>query len=84
MATTKLTINYLLKLFLLVGFAMLANVVNASGYEGFGENTFAPEYHVPQADIADFASGKLGVMPSTYWRIYQFRSEERRVGKECA
>ena len=80
MATTKLTINYLLKLFLLVGFAMLANVVNASGYEGFGENTFAPEYHVPQADIADFASGKLGVMPSTYWRIYQFLAYRALTG----
>jgi hypothetical protein len=81
MATTKLTINYLLKLLLLVGCAMLPSEVNASGYEGFGENTFAPEYHVPQADIADYASGKLGVVPSTYWRIYQFLAYRALTGQ---
>ena len=44
----------------------------ASGGDGYGESDFTPENHVTTADIADFASGKIGVVPNSYWRVYQF------------
>ncbi len=80
MATTKPTINYLLKLFLLIGIVLLTGVANASGGDGFDENAFVPEYHVPQADITDYAGGNIGVVPSTYWRIYQFLAYRALTG----
>ena len=45
----------------------------ASGQDGgFGTNSFAPESFVVKADLPDFASGKLGVVPGSYWRIYLY------------
>ncbi len=45
----------------------------ASGQDGgFGTNMFAPEFFVVKADLPDFASGKLGVVLGTYWRIYLY------------
>lgn len=62
---------------LLGGFVLcaagLANFAWASGGgDGLDENAFAPEFHVPQADIPDYANGNPGVVPGSFWRLYQF------------
>ena len=73
MATTKRTQIKILKLVLCAYCALLANITYASGGDGgLSENVFAPEYHVPKADIADYAIGNLGVLQKSYWRVYQF------------
>lgn len=76
MANAKDTMTRLSKLlgaFLLFGGVVAANTAWASGGDGgFSENAFAPEFHVPQADIPDYAGGNLGVVPPSFWRVYQF------------
>lgn len=81
MATTKRT-KIKLCLYVLCGyFALFTNTTYASGGDdGFSENMFMPEYHVPQADITDYAIGNLGVLQSTYWRIYQYLAYRALTG----
>jgi hypothetical protein len=52
----------------------------ASGGDGFEENAFTPEFHVPAAERANFARGDLAVMPASYWRVYQFLSWRALTG----
>jgi hypothetical protein len=43
----------------------------ASGADGISYNAFQPETYVPKVDIASYAAGNIGVVPTSYWRIYQ-------------
>ncbi len=47
-------------------------VAIASGADGMSYNMFQPETYVPKIDIASYASGNVGVVPASYWRVYQF------------
>ncbi|MBL8490034.1 MAG: hypothetical protein JNM82_04575, partial [Rhodocyclaceae bacterium] len=50
-----------------------APAARASGGDGgYYENPFVPEHHVAARDLAAYAGGRLGVVPATYWRVYQF------------
>ena len=81
MATAKRTKVKFVQLVLCGYFALLANTAYSSGGDGgLSENMFMPEYHVPQADIADYAIGNLGVLQSTYWRVYQFLAYRALTG----
>ncbi len=42
----------------------------ASGGDGYEENSFAPEHHVPTRDLSGYAAGRLGVLPGSYWRVF--------------
>ena len=56
----------------ILGLAWLASTqAGASGYDGFEESTFAPEYHVAASELDGFASGNVGVLSGAYWHIYQ-------------
>ena len=61
----------LLALVCLTGAQFFSVPAFASGGDEFSESHFAPEYHVPNAELRNFASGKIGIVPGSYWRIYQ-------------
>lgn len=65
--TAHLAISFLLMLA-----TLWQPVAHASGGDGYEENAFAPEHHVPAGDLLAYASGNLGVVPNSYWRIYLF------------
>ncbi|RZI84251.1 MAG: hypothetical protein EOP38_09720 [Rubrivivax sp.] len=53
----------------------------ASGGDGFIENEFAPESFVTGNDLPGYGQGQLGVVPSTYWRVYQFLAYRAASGQ---
>jgi hypothetical protein len=53
---------------------------DASGGDGFTENMFTPEYHVPAAELPAYAHGELGVVSPTYWRVYHFLAYRALTG----
>lgn len=55
-------------------------VVTASGGDGMSYNMFQPETYVPKIDIASYASGNVGVVPASYWRVYQFLAYRALTG----
>jgi len=55
---------------LAIGLLSFSGPLLASGGDGFSENPFAPEYHVPQAELPGYAGGKLGIVVPSFWRIY--------------
>ena len=65
---------------LAVSLCAVTSVLRASGGDGFSENLFAPENHVPQAELAAYAGGKLGVVLPSYWRIYHFLAYRALTG----
>jgi len=56
--------------FLIVTFSVSA--WSSGGDGGYEANAYAPEYYVPVSDIPSYAAGNIGVVPSSFWRIYQF------------
>jgi hypothetical protein len=56
--------------------------LRASGGDGgYGEeNNYAPQYHVAAPALAGYASGKLGVVPGSYWRVYLLLAYEALTG----
>jgi hypothetical protein len=60
---------------------LYTNSALASGGDGFSENEFAPEYHVTAEDLPAYASGQLGVIPPSYWRIYLTLAYRALIGK---
>ena len=81
MATTKRTQIKFVQFVFCAYFALLTNFAYPSGGDGgFSENMFMPKYHVPQADIADYAIGNLGVLQRSYWRVYQFLAYRALTG----
>ena len=61
--------------------ALLPLSAMSSGGDGFSANRFASEYQVAPAELAQFAGGKLGVLPGTYWRIYQYLAYQAAKGR---
>lgn len=55
---------------LAIGLLSFSGTLRASGGDGFSENPFAPEYHVPPAELPAYAGGKLGIVVPSFWRIY--------------
>ena len=53
----------------------------ASGGEGYTESALMPEYNVLMADRPAYASGQLGVVPTTYWRAYQYLAYRALIGQ---
>lgn len=56
----------------LLGFFVNQSTLASGQDGGFATNEFAPEFFVVKTDLPDFAGGKLGVVPGTYWRIYLY------------
>jgi len=55
---------------LAAGLLSFSGTLLASGADGLGTNSFAPEYYVPQAELPAYAGGRLGVVVPSYWRVY--------------
>lgn len=51
----------------------------ASGGDGYARNPFASEFQ--PAFLPNFASGNLGVVPGSYWRIYHYLAYQAARGK---
>ncbi|CAN7154923.1 hypothetical protein LJR289_000118 [Pseudoduganella sp. LjRoot289] len=64
--------------------AALPQYAISSGGDGFTANRFASEYQVAPGVLAQFAGGKLGVLPGTYWRIYQYLAYQAAKGRPLA
>lgn len=52
----------------------------ASGGDGFMENIYTPEFHVPPAELPDYAAGSVGILVPTYWRAYHFLAYRALTG----
>lgn len=50
--------------------AMLPQAAFASGADGFSENPFVPENHVPLSEMPAYAGGRLGVLQPGWWRLH--------------
>ena len=57
---------------LMIACTLAGQTAWASGGEEWMENAFAPEGRVPTPDLPAYAAGRLGVVPASFWRIYQF------------
>ncbi len=53
----------------------------ASGGDGISYNAFQPETYVPKIDIAAYAAGNVGVVPTSYWRIYHLLAYRALTGQ---
>lgn len=62
-------------------FAALPLSALSSGGDGFNANRFASEYQVAPGVLTQFAGGNLGVLPGTYWRIYQYLAYQAAKGR---
>jgi hypothetical protein len=51
----------------------------SSGGDGFQRNPFASQFQ--PAHLPNFAGGKLGVVPGSYWRIYHYLAYQAAKGK---
>ncbi|MFL6660170.1 MAG: hypothetical protein ACJ8GW_18945 [Massilia sp.] len=67
------------RLCILLASALLCTEALASGGDDFQENRYASEYQ--PAALPAFASGKVGVLPATYWRIYYYLAYQASRGK---
>ena len=82
MNKTLCTIRQLPALMALTALAtLLQSAALASGGDEFIENVFAPQFHVPAADLAAYATGKTGVLPGSYWRIFHFLAYRNLSGQ---
>lgn len=52
----------------------------ASGGDGFSENSFTPEYHVPTFELTTFANDNMRISVPSYWRVYQYISYRALTG----
>ncbi|MES2263398.1 MAG: hypothetical protein V4724_33165 [Pseudomonadota bacterium] len=52
-----------------------------SGGEGFTSNRFASEFQVAPSVLPQFTAGNLGVLPASYWRIYQYLAYQAAKGR---
>ncbi len=50
----------------------LSSHAQASGGDGMGENGYAPEHYVPTQELVSYGTGNIGVLPSSFWRVYHF------------
>jgi hypothetical protein len=55
---------------LAIGLLSFSGALHASGDDGIDENIFAPEHYVPEAELQEYAAGRLGIVVPSYWRIY--------------
>jgi len=62
-------------------FAGLPQAALSSGGDGFSANRFASEFQVAPGVLAQFAGGNLGVLPGTYWRVYQYLAYQAAKGR---
>lgn len=63
-----------------IGLFTLSGTLRASGGDGFEENIFAPEHHVPESELQAYAAGRLGIVVPSYWRIYHFLAYRALTG----
>lgn len=66
---------------LAIALCAVSGVLRASGGDGFSENVFTPQLHVPLAELQGYAGGKLGVVLPSYWRVYQFLAYRALTGR---
>jgi len=50
--------------------AMRPTPAFASGGDGFSENPFVPENHVPFPEMPGYAAGRIGVLQADWWRLH--------------
>lgn len=55
-----------------IGLVITTSARGGCAGDYYVESNITPEHHVTTVDLDDFANGKLGVVPNTYWRVYQF------------
>jgi hypothetical protein len=60
--------------------ACCATASRASGADGYGENIYVPENHVPAQELQAYARDNLRVVAPGYWRIYQFIAYRAMTG----
>ncbi|MCE3605707.1 hypothetical protein LXA47_19155 [Massilia sp. P8910] len=58
---------------------MAALPASASGGDGYQTNRFASEFQPANAEL--FASGNLGVLPGSYWRVYHYLAYQAARGR---
>ncbi len=52
--------------------SLAAVSAQASGGDGFSQNSFVPESSPVLKDLPQYASGQIGVVPGSYWRVYLY------------
>ncbi|MBV1776527.1 hypothetical protein KSF73_12490 [Burkholderiaceae bacterium DAT-1] len=55
-----------------VSLALSSMCALASGGDGFMESRFMPENHVPANELQDYAAGRLGIVPGSFWHVYLY------------
>ncbi len=53
----------------------------ASGGDEFFESVFAPEFHVANQEIKQYAAGNLGIVSGSYWRIFHLLAYRAASGQ---
>jgi hypothetical protein len=64
-----------------LAFALVCSNAMASGGDGYSVNSFAPESYPVASDLPHYAAGQLGVVPGSYWRVYQFLAYRAASGQ---
>lgn len=62
-------------------FVLGAGSAQASGGDDFSQNSFAPESSPTAQDLAPYASGQIGIVPGSYWRVYLFLAYRAASGQ---
>nr|WP_295787088.1 hypothetical protein [Rhodoferax sp.] len=60
---------------------LAAGAARASGGDGYAQNSFVPESAPTTKDLPLYASGQIGVVPGSYWRVYQFLAYRAASGQ---
>ncbi|SHH08643.1 hypothetical protein [Massilia sp. CF038] len=63
-----------------IGLFSFCGTVHASGGDGYIANRFMPEHYVAVAELQDYATGRLGVVVPSYWRVYHFLAYRALTG----
>lgn len=53
----------------------------ASGGDGYEQNSFVPESGPTTKDLPLYAGGQIGIVPGSYWRVYQFLAYRAASGQ---
>lgn len=53
----------------------------SGGGDEFSQNNFAPQSYPTEKDLPSYAAGQIGVVPPTYWRVYQFLAYRAASGQ---
>lgn len=69
------------KLAAVAALAVLPQYVLSSGGDGFNYNLYANEFMVAPGALPKYAAGNLGVLSSSYWRVYLYLAYQAAKGR---